>query len=539
MLVLALKPGHDGSVAAIRDGRLLCSLETEKDSFHRYSNISPATLLDLAERLGELPDVVALGGWDTDKKRIVGAAKGDARAGAGQPGVFGAGYFGPDAVIHGERAFFGKAVRYFSSSHERSHILGAIGLAPPTDCALQAVLVWEGMLGSFYLVDGAHRVVRTIPVLTQPGARFTSLFAICDPTFPNEGSIIRLSDSGKLMALAAFGDAHDSDPDVIRIVDQLLRIDNLFPVPKATFSGSPLFNCGVESDPAKAAAAVLTRRIFEAFADAAVRGLPAGIPLRISGGCGLNCDWNAAWRDLGHFSSVFVPPCPNDSGSALGTAIDAQAAVTGSPHVDWDVYSGLEFVDDEEPDPTRWRRQPLDSGSLARAIADERRIVAWVQGRWEIGPRALGNRSLLADPFHDETRDRLNAIKWREDYRPVAPCARVEDLASAFEEDFEDPYMLYFRRVRDRRLAAVTHVDGSARVQTVSAETNRPLHDLLTAFAHRTGVGVLCNTSLNFNGRGFINRMSHLVSYCEQRDVDDMVVGDTWYSRLRIAADGG
>lgn len=91
--------------------------------------------------------------------------------------------------------------------------------------------------------------------------------------------------------------------------------------------------------------------------------------------------------------------------------------------------------------------------------------------------------------------------------------------------------MLYFRRVRDPRLEAVTHVDGSARVQTVSKATNTPQHALLTAFAEETGLGVLCNTSLNFNGRGFINRMTDLVDYCEQRDIDDMVVGDTWYSR--------
>ena len=531
MLVLALKPGHDGAVAAIRDGRLLFSLESEKDSFARYSDLSAVTLLDLADRLGELPDVVALGGWDNDQARMLDLmSAGAEQEAASPPGLIGSGYFGPQAVRQGETTFFGKPVRYFSSSHERSHILGAIGLAPPDDCPLRAVLVWEGMLGSFHLVDGAQRVVRTIPVLTQPGARFASLFAICDPTFP-AGSIIRLADSGKLMALAAFGDAHDPDPDVARVVDELLSIDALFPVPKTAFRQSPLLDCEVESDLAKTAAAVLSRRIFETFADVAVRELPAGIPLHVSGGCGLNCDWNTAWRDLGHFSSVFVPPCASDSGSALGTAIDAQTALTGSPHVDWSVYAGLGFVHDEEPDPSRWRRQPLDHASLARAIADERRVVAWVQGRWEIGPRALGNRSLLAEPFHHETRDRLNAIKAREDYRPIAPCARVEDLAGAFDADFEDPYMLYFRRVRDRRLAGVTHVDGSARVQTVSATTNPPQHALLTAFAEHTGAGVLCNTSLNFNGRGFINRMSHLATYCEQRGIDDMVVGDDWYTR--------
>src|SRR5207302_8342492 len=198
-----------------------------------------------------------------------------------------------------------------------------------------------------------------------------------------------------------------------------------------------------------------------------------------------------------HFSSVFVPPCPNDSGSAIGTAIDAIAALTGEPHIEWSVYSGLEFEHDAEPDPARWERRPLDNGHVAEAL-DEGRVFAWAQGRWEIGPRALGNRSLLADAADPRMKDRLNEIKQREDYRPIAPCCRVEDLSKAFVVDHEDPYMLYFNRVRSDGLGAVTHVDGSARVQTVSAETNEPLYRLLTAFAERRGLGVLCNTSLNF-----------------------------------------
>jgi hydroxymethyl cephem carbamoyltransferase len=120
----------------------------------------------------------------------------------------------------------------------------------------------------------------------------------------------------------------------------------------------------------------------------------------------------------------------------------------------------------------------------------------------------------------------------REHYRPVAPCCRLEDAGRVFDAGFEDPYMLYFRLVRsDQKLEAVTHVDGSARAQTVTRETNSRQYDLLSAFADVHGVGVLCNTSLNFKGTGFINRMSELVRYCESRGVPEMVVGDVWFSR--------
>jgi hydroxymethyl cephem carbamoyltransferase len=515
VLVVALKPGHDGTIAVIRDRKLLYSLEAEKDSFGRFAAINANTILDIAERVDQLPDVVALGGWreqGTMRHRSIGA-----------------GYDGLDALDQRPMRFFGKDVRFFTSSHERSHIMMALGMAPRGDHPLQSVLVWEGDTGAFYLVDDHFKVVKHIPVLSEPGGRYSFLFALADPTFPDEGALPRLNDAGKLMALAAYAKPDDADADISATVDRLLKIDSVYPAPKKEFRDSVLYNAGVESQATKSAAALLTQRIFALFAESAREHLPAGIPLRISGGCGLNCDWNAAWAELGHFSSVFVPPCTNDSGSAIGTGIDALATITGDPYIDWNVYSGLEFVHDVQPDPARWQRTPLDHHAVAQALG-RGRVVAWVQGRWEIGPRALGNRSLLAEPFRASTKDLLNEIKQREGYRPIAPCCRVEDLEKVFDGGFEDPYMLYFRMIQpSASVQAVTHVDGSARVQTVSRDSNSKLHDLLTAFATDHGAGILCNTSLNFNGYGFINRMSDLVRYCEARGIRDMVVGNDWF----------
>jgi hypothetical protein len=173
----------------------------------------------------------------------------------------------------------------------------------------------------------------------------------------------------------------------------------------------------------------------------------------------------------------------------------------------------------------------MNEGAVADAIA-QGSVVAWVQGRYELGPRALGNRSLLAEPFHESTKDLLNHIKLREGYRPIAPCCRLEDVLQVYDRDYHDPYMLHFRMATTPDLKAVTHVDGSARVQTVTRESNRAQYDLLSAFAERHGVGVLCNTSLNYKGMGFINRMSDLVKYCEARGVSDMVVGDAWFRSI-------
>lgn len=516
MLILAVKPGHDGAVAAIQDRELICSVEAEKDSSRRHRRIDVGTIMTAAEYVEDTPDVVAVGGWDWPHHAI------------------GAGYMGAGDGIRATKRLFGKEVRFFSSSHERSHIAMALGMAPADDSPQRAVLVWEGHIGHLYLVEGKTKIVKRVAVLRQPGARWGALFAIADPSFPDRGRSVALENAGKLMALAAYGDPADADAAIVDTVDGIVDPDprvHWFPCPKHRFRDSPVYNSGVESQATKVAAALLAKRMFEIFADAAREHLPAGIPLCISGGCGLNCDWNTHWRELGHFSSVFVPPCTDDSGSALGTAIDALGAQTGDPRIDWDVYSGLEFVRDAEPDPELWTRRPAEDAQVAAAIADGR-IFAWAQGRWEIGPRALGNRSIIAAPFSAATRDRLNEIKQREGYRPIAPVCRVEDLGRSFDRDFEDPFMLFFRRVTTDDLGAVTHVDRSARVQTVSPRTNARMHRLLSAFGELTGVGVMCNTSLNFSGFGFINRSSNLAQYCERRGIEDMVIGEDWYERL-------
>jgi hydroxymethyl cephem carbamoyltransferase len=479
------------------------------------------TTVALLERIGEIPDIVAIGGHIKEGWELRG---GNA--------LIEAGYFGGQAVSQRKGMLWGKPVTIFSSSHVRSHIMMGAGMAPEDNAPLRAVLVWEGGDGAFYLLDEHWSVIREIPVLEKPGARYSLLYAIADPRYADFIAGGDGDDSGKLMALAAYADPADAGPEMTAIIDRLVgTIGTDTTLTKGEYTDAPFYNAGVEADVTKIAAALLHQRLFEIFARVAQEEFPRDIPLYISGGCGLNCDWNTAWRELGHFSSVFVPPCANDSGSALGTAIDAIYAATGDPHVDWDVYCGLEFEWDRDPDTTKWERRPMREAPLADAIASGR-VVAWVQGRWEMGPRALGNRSLLAEPFHENTRDVLNQIKAREAYRPIAPCARIEDIAKVYDRDFHDPYMLYFRMATTPDLKAVTHVDGSARVQTVTRESNRPQHELLSAFAERHGVGVLCNTSLNYKGKGFINRMSDLADYCETRGVADMVVGDTWFQRV-------
>ncbi|WP_269634827.1 hypothetical protein [Saccharomonospora saliphila] len=267
MLIVAVKPGHDGAVAVVRDRTLRWSLEQEKDSFPRHSPLIPSTILGAAELLDRVPDVVALGGWKVGRNSI------------------GAGYHGVDAPALSTTRLFGAEITVVTSSHVRSHVMMALGMAPPRPRqAQQAVLVWEGVTGAFYLVDDAFEVVRTVPVLTQPGARYALLFALADPTFPDTNAVPDLADSGKLMALAAYSDASAAGDDLVATVEDILALDTVYPAPKAAFRDSPVYNAGVEAEVTKHAAALLSDTIFDRFLHAAKETLPPPPPRRSHSG---------------------------------------------------------------------------------------------------------------------------------------------------------------------------------------------------------------------------------------------------------------
>ena len=515
MLIASLKPGHDGTIAALEDGKLLFSYEAEKNSYPRYDNLNVETLLCSFEALPRFPDVVAHSGWPK------GFHSRDKHQQA-------CGYFGSDGISEFEKTMFGRRVRYFASSHERSHIWCAYGMSPFAQGKPVYCLVYEGNIGRFYEID-KELTLRPFPTtLVDPGNKYSFLFSLADPGAPEGKGHFRFENAGKLMALAAFGEGGDPTPAEQDLIDRLLRADNVvLDCDKAEFRTTPWFNCGVEAPHFKQLARRFSDALFARFLKDAQRIVQDKRPLLIAGGCGLNCDWNRRWLDSGLFSDVFVPPVTNDAGSAIGTAVDAQRAFTGSAKIAWDVYSGVTPLDDRD-DRVRW--EPLDLDALANDLCNQH-VVAVMRGRCEIGPRALGARSLLASPSQAEMTRILNRIKGRENYRPVAPMVVEEEADSFFDLPIASPHMLFFARVRDSSLRAVTHVDGTARPQTVNQRQNPFLHALLRKVGDKCGVPVLCNTSLNYPGRGFINSEQDLVDYCMETGIARMVSGDR-YGRL-------
>lgn len=520
MKILSYNPGHDGAFAYVEDGRLVFSIEAEKGSRYRHSSLTVPDVFDVLAELQTIPDVLCRGGWWPGDFPL------------GQHAV--ADYRGShhDQVVVSKKRLLGKTVDFFSSSHERSHLLCAFGMSNLPKGTPCYALLWEGVIGAFYEIDAELNVTKIGDVMQEPGHRYAMLYALADPTFDKStAEYSRLSDAGKLMALASFSKRRQPSDEEEKIVSFLMQdCQHLKPSQLEALKEFRHYNVGLDDPEFRNFTGIFSDRLFDRFHRFATKNLKRGMPLLIAGGCGLNCDWNSKWKESGFFSDVFVPPVANDSGSAIGTAIDAQFHFTGNPKVTWDVYSGLQFLSNDDVDAAHFDEWEPSMATVADMLACDL-ILGWVSGRYEIGPRSLGNRSILAEPFKASTRERLNVIKQREQFRPIAPVCLEEDAGKWFGCHFPSPFMLYTYRATTDALAAVTHVNRTARIQTVSALTNRPLFELLTAFKAITSYGVLCNTSLNFNSKGFINTTSDLSTYTLQHQLDGFVAEGRIYMR--------
>jgi carbamoyltransferase len=263
--------------------------------------------------------------------------------------------------------------------------------------------------------------------------------------------------------------------------------------------------------------------------------------LCFGGGVALNGVANARILRESGFERLFVPPAPGDAGCALGAALYADRIHFGNPdreapdHPFWgpDVDGAeLERVAGEDGFPC----QRLDERALIERIADDLasgRVIGWMDGGSELGPRALGHRSILAAPHDAEMRDRLNRdIKYREEFRPFAPVVPVEDA----EKYFDLPpgglrlsrFMSGVFPVRPEwraKLAAITHVDGTARLQALDRDMAPKLYDLLQVYGKKSGIPVLLNTSFNLAGEPIVNRAVEGYSTFRRSGIDVLVAG--------------
>lgn len=349
------------------------------------------------------------------------------------------------------------------------------------------------------------------------------------------------SDEYKVMALAAMGEPRFAD-----VLAQHVHLDGEGSYRIDAFDPDAVFG------PARARGAPMEPRHFDIAASlqavlertvlALARWLRAtsGEPqLAMAGGVALNCVMNSALRDARVFERVWVQPAAGDAGTSLGAALWVDRGERRTQPAPWRMrhaYWGPEYGDDALRAFLDWAKLPyrtLDDPAreVAEVLAGDR-IIGWFQGRMEFGPRALGARSILASPLSADMQDRLNELKDREDFRPVAPAVPVDDFGDWFEpaqaNGGTSPFMLFVFRALARqapRIPAACHVDASARVQTVDRADNAPFYDLLKAFGARTGVPVLVNTSFNVRGEPIVCTPRDAVDAFYSTPLDALVIG--------------
>ena len=257
--------------------------------------------------------------------------------------------------------------------------------------------------------------------------------------------------------------------------------------------------------------------------------------LCLAGGVALNCVLNARLRNKGPFRRIWVQPAAGDAGTALGAAlwVDAQERSSAVRAYRMDhAFLGPAYGDDEIEQFLRWSKVPYRrprhlTDEVAGMLAQDK-IIGWFQHRMEFGPRALGARSILASPLHAEMQARLNDIKDREDFRPVAPVVLEEEAADWFAGAASSPFMLFVYDVlpeKAARIPAVRHIDGTARIQTINREQHPLYYDLIKAFQARTGVPVLVNTSFNTRGEPIVCTPRDAVECFWTSPLDALVIG--------------
>ncbi len=411
--------------------------------------------------------------------------------------------------------------------HHVAHAASAGLAAPGAGCS---VLVCDGRGERDSCLTGRYRgrqleVLSTQPLPHSLGLMYEEMTAHLD--------FLRSSHEYKVMALASYGKP--------RLLDQIR--ESVRPVPGGFRTDlvdwaalAPARAPGEDWTEAHADLAASVQRRLEEVLLALAADLHAQTGdrrLAMAGGTALNCVANTVLADQGPFEQVWVQPAAGDAGTALGAALQL-AADAGQPA--WSMTGaglGRGFTDAEIEAALRTARVPFDrppdlAGAAAGVLAGNG-IVAWFQGRSEYGPRALGHRSLLAHPGQRANLDRLNDIKGRERFRPVAPMVLADRATGIFSRGpLPSPYMLFVHDVAARwrdLIPAVVHVDGTARVQTVDPACQPLLAALLAAFERRTGLPVLVNTSLNTAGRPMVDDVKDALECFGSTSVDALAIG--------------
>ena len=525
---------HDSAAALVVDGEIVAAAEEERFNRRKHGKVP------VPFSTWELPELSAR--WCLEEAGVA-AADLDAVAYSYDPTLAQAP--GPDLTVdewEGLRTLYAERSPLFLRTvfpdvdterfrfvpHHVAHAASAY-LAAPFPSSAVMTLDGRGERSSFlagHVVDGELEVLADNRLPNSLGLLYEELTAHL--------GYRRSSDEYKVMALASYGQPRHLDR-----LRHLVRADGRGAFVTEAVDWNQLAPRGRGDgtlDPAHAdLASSVQVRLQEVLVELAgwLHERTGERVLTMAGGVALNCVANSHVFEHGPFDDVWVQPAAGDAGTALGAALKVAHDLGDRVQPMRTAALGRRWGDDELRRRLETAKVPYEepadvAEAVAEVLADDG-VVAWFQGRSEFGPRALGQRSLLAHPGRAENLERLNDVKGREQFRPVAPMVLLERAKDVFEGGpVPSPFMLFTHRVRNgwaERIPAVVHVDGTARIQTVDPTDDPLMHRCLSAFERRTGLPIVVNTSLNTAGRPMVDDPRDALECFGSAPIDALAIG--------------
>ncbi|MFC9973960.1 carbamoyltransferase [Spirillospora sp. NPDC127200] len=524
---------HDPAAALVVDGQVVAAAEEERFSRRKHGK------RPYAFSAWELPEKAArwcLAEADLEPGDL------DAVAYSYDPALVEPGLAGHEGDWERLRTLYAQRAPYMLASalpgldpgifhyvpHHVAHAASA-GLAAPGP-GEGDVLVLDGRGESHSHLAGTYADGALTTLATQ---RLPHSLGLMYEDLTEHLGFLRSCDEYKVMALASYGTP--------RFADELRRLvratgDGGFEVGKIDWAvlAKPLEDEDDWAEDHADLAASVQLRLEEVLLELAgwLHERTGSRRLMMAGGVALNCVANSRLAADGPYDEIWIQPAAGDAGTALGAALhvarqggDTISAMPGAA-------LGRQWDDAELAAWLDTARVPYDRpADLAATVADalaRDQVVAWFQGRSEYGPRALGHRSLMAHPGNAANLERLNDVKGREQFRPIAPMVALDRAAEIFQGPIPSPYMLFVHDVKPEwrdRIPAVVHVDGTARIQTIDRADEPLVADLLAAFEARTGLPVVINTSLNTAGRPMVDDPRDALECFGSAPVDLLAIG--------------
>lgn len=543
---------HDSSAALYRDGQLVFAGEEERFSRLKKDARFPRLAIEAAFRFARIGpedlDAVAFG-WNrapatqlqtlramlSSQLTMTPKMTADAFIAAARE------IYRQNGIKHLRRTFsLNRSTPIYFIDHHLAHAWSAYAPSGFEE-ALVVVADGRGATQATTLYHGRGGSLRAIKTIRWPN----SLGAFYE-AFTQWLGFERHNDEWKVMGLAAYGEPNRDLNQFLQVTKDGYRLDARLvcgnwwnDISKIERILGPRREPEVHITPSDQDFAASVQKATEEAMFSLVREgvrLTGSRRLCLAGGVALNSKANGRLLESGIIDEIFVQPAATDDGTAIGAALAAHQKL-GMPTPRQrmtDVYLGPKFSQAEVEDAVQTFKlhalKPADLEEQVAGLLALGAVVGWVQGRMEFGPRALGNRSILAEPTHDRMKDRVNkSVKFRENWRPFAPSCLAESAHEYFEGAKDAPFMTVTFTVRAdqrERIPAVTHADNTARVQTVSRESNPRYWRLIKEFEKRSGVPVILNTSFNLRGEPIVCTPKDAIRTFYSSGLDFLVLGD-------------